>query len=284
MDLRVLFEVTRQRLLKLCENPREECELIIEAVSGHKAVKEFTHPNEAIERAELDRIDAIIEGRMRGVPLAHLLGFKDFYNHRFMVSPSVLIPRPESELIVELALKGLSKEKGSPAIADLGTGSGCIGLSLLAEHPSARLTAIDISKEALEVARANAEGLGVEERVHFVNSDVEEWGKTCEVSFDLVVANPPYIAEGDPDVDEAVKAYEPHLALFSGHDGLEAIRSWSSVTANVLKDKGLTLFEFGYAQATDVVKIFDAMGKFEEIRVEEDYSHYDRILIARRKA
>lgn len=169
-----------------------------------------------VDAASLAEVETWKQERLKGVPLAYLSGHKAFYKSDFFVQPGVLVPRPETEFVVEVALQ---RAGSSARIADLGCGSGCIGLSLLREIPDAKLVAVDSSKIAIEVTLQNARQLKLENRVEAVESSVEKWNSPQ--LFDLVVANPPYIAEGDERVQASVHAHEPHSALYSFDNGLE---------------------------------------------------------------
>lgn len=217
--------------------------------------------------------------RLKGMPLAYLTGRKAFFKSEFIVRPGVLVPRPETELVVETALLRLS---GARYIADFGCGSGCIGLSLLQEWSQAKLLAIDQSKVATEVTRENALKLHLLERVEFVNKSVEEWDRQDgPVGFDLVVANPPYIAVGDPRVQKSVHDFEPHEALYASDEGLAAIREWLRVAFVHLRPGGLCVMEIGSGQSKQVQAIMTELG-FQEIQVTKDLNQIERVISALR--
>ncbi len=212
--------------------------------------------------------------RARGEPLAYIVGFKDFFKSRFRVSPAVLIPRSDTETLVEEALRLTA----SPArIADLGTGSGCIGLSLMKEWPLCHLTAIDISPEALAVAKENAYNLGLSERVQFVCGDVEL--QTLSTPFDMIVSNPPYIATNDTRLEESVKLYEPSTALYAEDNGLYFYKKWTAWARKNLKAGGWLLYEIGEGQAADVQSICLQNG-FKNIKIINDLAAKQRVIAA----
>ncbi|MGE3680435.1 MAG: peptide chain release factor N(5)-glutamine methyltransferase [Bdellovibrionales bacterium] len=217
------------------------------------------------------------EERRRGVPLAYLTGRKGFYKHEFVVGPGVLVPRPESELVVEEALRRASDPLN---LADLGAGSGCIGLSLLGEWPQARLTAIDLSPDACRTVETNGRRLNLLERVKIVNLDVESY--VPDQQFHVIVANPPYLPLGDPRVDPAVHAFEPHLALYAGEDGLEAVRAWSEWSLKHLASQGLFVCEFGSGQRRQVEQIIKDNG-FADLEVVTDLGGHERVISARKE-
>ncbi len=233
------------------------------------------HEDRELTQEEEDRIRHWVSARLNGEPLAYLSGRKGFYKYEFLVEPGVLVPRPETELVVEQALK-LCKPSH---IADFGCGSGCIGLSLVSEYPGAELWSIDSSPKAIEVTLKNAEKLAVAERAQVVLSDVESW--TAPEPMDLIVANPPYIAEGDPQVEAHVHAHEPHEALYSGPDGLAALRSWTAHARRNLQSNGIFVSEFGAGQSAQVREIMFKAG-FQDIQIVRDIAGHDRVISGRK--
>lgn len=216
------------------------------------------------------------EQRAKGVPLAYLTGVKGFYKFEFLVKPGVLVPRPETELAVEEALE---RTKGIKvhAIADLGCGSGCLGISVLSELRDAELFAIDASLIACETTLRNAQSLQAEELVTVIHRRVEDWSPAKPLQ--LIVANPPYIAEGDANVERAVHEHEPHEALYSGADGLEAIRSWSAWASRGLSAGGVFVCEIGAGQSGVVGDIISQLD-FKEIRTRKDLAGIERVVSA----
>lgn len=208
------------------------------------------------------------------MPLAYLAGKKGFYKHEFLVERGVLIPRPETELVVEVALQR-ANEKTVRNLADFGCGSGCIGLSLLRELPEATLWSIDSSVKACGLTAKNAVNLGVDERVFVHNKNVSDWKP--KQALDLIVANPPYIAIGDVRVQSHVHQYEPHDALYSGVDGLDAVREWTGKAFAWLNKAGIFVSEIGAGQSTRVVEIMKDAG-FEQIEVARDLAGIERVI------
>jgi len=221
------------------------------------------------------------ERRATGYPLAYLSGKKGFYKHTFLVEPGVLVPRPETELLVEHILN-LVQKASAPIrhFADLGCGTGCIGLSLLKEWVQATLFALDISALATEVTKKNAVALGLETRVQVVQSAVASWQSPYEL--DLVVANPPYIAEGDLRVQAGVHLHEPHSALYSGADGLTAIKDWVDWSERNLRDGGVLVLEIGSGQSPQVQAILKERN-FESIQSVLDLAGHDRVVSASKR-
>lgn len=217
--------------------------------------------------------------REQGEPLAYILGERGFYKNVFFVGPGVLIPRPETEFVVEEALK-LFPAHGPKYFAEFGFGSGCIGLSLLKEWSNADLIAIEKSTEAFYWAEKNTQKLQLENRVELLNEDVLM--ATLEKKFSLVVSNPPYIAQGDENVEPHVQKFEPHAALYSGVSGLECLATWSRKAWEILEEKGYLIFEFGSGQTADVCRIIEEE-KFKLLKVIKDYAGHDRVVVAQKK-
>jgi release factor glutamine methyltransferase len=206
--------------------------------------------------------------RLQGRPIAHITGRREFWSREFQVTPEVLIPRPETELLVELALARIQPEQ-TARIADLGTGSGAVAITLALERPKASVTALDLSPAALRIAEANAARLGAG-NVRFVESDWFAALPAAE-SFDLIVSNPPYIAESDPHLGLGDVRFEPPMALASGPDGLDAIRHIVGQALARLNPGGWLLFEHGYDQsaaAQGLLKAagFQAVGSFADLQ------------------
>lgn len=270
-----LFELEQEIVTVLkasgFENAGFECRQILNGVFGGN---NFRSENEELTGEILERARRWSLERAKGVPLAYLTGKRGFYKSDFFVEIGVLIPRPESELIVETAIARSANVK---SIADLGCGSGCLGLSLLLELPAAKLYAVDISPIAGRVTQRNAIALALHDRMEMVSQSVESY--IPKIKFDLVVANPPYIALGDANVQASVHRYEPHEALYSGPDGLEAIRAWSQWSSRNLVIGGVFVCEIGAGQsrwAQDIIGKLD----FEKILVGKDLAGTLRVISA----
>lgn len=281
------IELLRARKI---ENPRLDAEILVSAALGWERQDLYTNSFQAIEKNEMGKCIDWLERRQAGEPVAYILGRKGFYKHDFIVSPDVLIPRPETELVVEEALDWIHSQEDlqQPKIVDLGAGSGCIGLSLLSEIPKARLLAVDISLSALEILRENSQQLNVSNRTCVWDGDAstidaqlvsENLGGLA----DVVVANPPYVSTDDPDLDENVKKFEPSEALFAGPDGLESIRTWAMATQTFLRPGGICVFEIGSQQGRAASEFFKTLPRFEDVSVLKDLSGHDRVVRARRR-
>lgn len=226
--------------------------------------------NDPLPQSVLYGMDRVIAVRSLHQPVSHITGKRGFWNHEFMVNSDVLDPRPDTEAVVAAAL-----EQPFDTVLDLGTGSGAIILSLLAERPQAMGVATDISAKALDVARRNAGRIGVADRVQFRESD---WFEAVDGRFDLIVSNPPYISAPEMEsLAPEVRDWEPHLALTPGGDGLLAYRRLAAGLRAHLAPNGRAFFEIGYRQAADVKDIFTSAG-FTGPEVLPDMSGHDRVV------
>lgn len=235
----------------------------------------FAHGDDIIEADALGRFETLLARRALGEPVAYLTGRRAFWSFDLMVSADTLIPRPETELLVELALERLPVGSES-RVADLGTGSGAIALALAYERPQAQVIAVDVSAGALDIARANARELGLR-NLEFRQGD---WLQPLAGErFDLIVGNPPYIADADPHLDAL--RYEPAPALSSGADGLDAIRIIASNAPAHLHRGGWLLLEHGWDQGDAVRPLLQAAG-FDSVETCRDLEHRDRVTLGRR--
>jgi release factor glutamine methyltransferase len=237
--------MTLEQVIVSSALPRLEAQALASHALGISRLQVITDGQRELAPAEAARVDALLARRRQGEPLAYVLGRREFFSLEFLVSPAVLIPRPESELLVEFALERI--EPGVPyRVLDLGTGSGCIAISIARHRPLAAITAADSSEDALAVARANAK-LHAAPNVEVVRSD---WFAAFGGRrFDVIVANPPYIAAGDPHLAEGDLRFEPRSALVAGADGLACIRSIAACAPRYLAGGGWLAFEHGHDQA-----------------------------------
>jgi release factor glutamine methyltransferase len=213
----------------------------------------ISHAEDLIDGGELERFEEAVARRAVGEPTQYITGTQDFFGRSFRVTPDVLIPRPETELLVEAALKLMA---AGASVCDVGTGSGCIAITLLAERADARAVAIDVSEAALEVARQNARDHGVEERVEFVLSDC--FVRLDPSPFDLIVSNPPYVSEAMlPGLQREVRDYEPRVALSPGADGLKVVRRLLAEAPEFLRNGGYLMMEIGFDQGEIVQQMVD---------------------------
>lgn len=236
-------------------------------VPRYRLLAELARPLTPEEQA---RFEAALAQRVARRPMAQIRGWRHFWKHRFRVTPDVLDPRPETETLVAEALTGPFS-----TLLDLGTGSGCILVSLLAERPQAQGTGVDLSPLALSVARENAAIAGVEGRVTFLVSD---WFASVTGHFDLIVSNPPYITAAEmAELQPEVRDWEPHLALTPGGDGLDAYRAIAAGAGGHLVSKGRILLEIGFAQGQAVAALLTAAG-FAGVQILPDRDGRDRVV------
>lgn len=275
-----LEQIHRELIAKLheadFEDPAFEARALEQAALGWSMAQLITRTSDNLTAEQIAKIRKWSEERARGLPLAYLSGVRGFYKETFFVEPGVLVPRPETELVVEVALK-----LSAPArMADYGCGTGCIGLSLLGEFKKAVLWSIDSSPQAIALTLKNAEKLGLADRTQAILSPAEVW--TAPSLLDLIVANPPYITEGDSNVEKHVHTYEPHAALYSGPDGLVALRAWTKQAFKNLRSGGVFVSEIGASQSQRVQEIMLQAG-FSEVAVDRDLAGHDRVVSGHKK-
>jgi len=235
----------------------------------------FAHPERLLSDAEEAAYQALLQRRLKGEPVAYILGTREFFGLIFGVTPATLIPRPDTELLVELALQRISHPK--MRVLDMGTGSGAIALAIAHQRLDAEVWACDASAAALAVARGNAQRLGIA-NAHFIESD---WFAALRGQrFDLIVSNPPYIAAGDKHLSQGDVRFEPLTALASGADGLNDIRRIVGQAGAHLEKNGWLLLEHGYDQAAQVRELLQASG-FTAIFSAKDLSGIERCSVGR---
>lgn len=254
--------------------PRLDAELLLAMVAGRPRSAVLGFPEATVSVAASERFYSLIRERRGGVPLAYLTGYKEFYSLKLSVTRATLVPRPETELLVDLALARLTHDSVAKVL-DLGTGCGAIALAVKRERPGVQVTAVDSSRSALRVARSNAARLALD--VRWLHS---RWFDALKgEQYDLIVANPPYVASSDPHLAEALR-HEPRNALDGGADGLNAIRKILAGAQAHLEPRGYLMIEHGYDQGAAVA----ALARDHEFhcpRVEQDLSGQDRVLVAR---
>ena len=251
---------------------RIEVQCLLQAVLQVNRAWLLTHPEQLLDANQHARYMALLERRLNGEPIAYLLGEREFFGLVFKVTPATLIPRPETELLVELALQHIPQQ-GACRVLDLGTGSGAIALSIAHARPDAEVVAVDASAAALEVARFNMQHLNLG-NVRLLHSD---WfGALQGERFDVIVSNPPYIAADDAHLGQGDVRFEPPSALISGAHGLDDIRRICAQARAHLRPEGWLLFEHGYDQAVQVRALLQQYG-FGEIFSARDLSGIERV-------
>jgi release factor glutamine methyltransferase len=264
------------------DSPALDARLLIENALGLDHTALATQATRALTDTERDAIAALAARRLQGEPVARILGEKEFWGLPFALSHATLVPRPDTETIVETALDAIGKERRNEAlrIADLGTGTGAILLALLHECPNAMGLGTDIDPNAIETAQRNAQALGLASRARFRLAD---FAHDLGESFDLVVSNPPYIPTRDIEtLAREVRDYDPIRALDGGADGLDAYRMIALKAPKLLSEGGLLVVEIGIGQADDVATIFTTEGGLDVVAIRPDLGGVPRALSARR--
>jgi len=278
MQLRDAIHNAEQRLeAARVGSPRMNAELLAMFVLGCDRVYLYAHSERPLTRNEIASYDDALSERARGVPAQYITGHQEFWGLDVIVSPAVLIPRPETEHVIETMLE-LARDRPANNVVDVGTGSGCIALALAKEFPQARIHATEISVEALEIARANAARHQLEDRIQFHETDLLAGME--EGAFDYVISNPPYIGDWEVDSVEAqVRRFEPRLALFAGPSGLEMFARLIPEAHNALQPGGWLIMEIGHRSRERVCEL---LKDWEEIRIANDLQGIARVVAARR--
>jgi release factor glutamine methyltransferase len=283
--IHALVIAARERLIRAGIPPDQagiDAEVLIRHVLGWDRATYLASRHEPLPSTASFPFEAALAERERRVPVAYITGHREFWGLDFDVSPAVLIPRPESELIVEAALTFLSDAEARLRIADIGTGSGCLAVSLAYERPHATLLATDVSEDALAIARRNAERHGVSGRIRFARTS---FLTDIQGPFDLIVANPPYVPRShQATLSPDVRDHEPAVALFGrGEDGLDDVRELLEQSATRLAPSGRVMMEFGYGQG-DAVRAGAERAGLDIVDILRDLQGYERTLIAARRS
>jgi len=294
-----LKEALREAIALLEDNrvgsPRMNAEVLLMFVIGGDRAYLYAHPERELTADEQSRYEEALEQRAGGIPAQYIIGHQEFWGLDFVVAPGVLIPRPETEHLVEAVLEICRAQPrpdnlwasrsqnqartGHPQvrIVDVGTGSGCVALALAHDLPKAEISATEISEAALEIARANAVRLGLERRVTFHHTDLLDG---VEGPFDVVASNPPYVGESEYDkVQLEVRKFEPRCAVFAGADGMDVIRHLAPQARKVLRPGGTLALEIGYSQEAAVREV---LRDWDDVRSVPDLQGIPRVVVARK--
>jgi release factor glutamine methyltransferase len=252
----------------------------------------YSHSQDALESADADKYFALIARRSAGEPTQYIIGKQEFWGLEFEVTPAVLIPRPETEHVIEVAIEriGAARRGSELRVADVGTGSGCIAVALATEFPNAEISATDISSDALEVAKRNASRHGVAARIWFIETDLLAGvsyaplaTSRSPLSFDLIASNPPYIARNEAStLQREVRDHEPHIALFGGDSGVEIYARLIEQAESLLAPGGTLLIELGYGAAERVREMVEARAAWNHVSITNDLAGIPRVLAATR--
>ena len=257
------------------ESAHLDSQLILSKILRKKREDILINLNKIINKEVVKKFNYLLSKRLKNEPIAYILGSKEFWKHKFFVNRSVLIPRPETEHLVEEILKIIKKNE-SKKILEIGTGSGCIIISLSIERPKCHVTALDVSSNALNVAKTNAKMHHLENKIKFINIDID---KLQSYKYDLIVTNPPYINLSDlKRLDDDIKLYEPKLALYGGSDGYREIKKIISKSSKLLKYNGKLVMEIGDKQKMLTILELEKNGFFIN-KICKDLSGKCRVLI-----
>lgn len=263
------------------ESPRLDAEVLLAQVLGWERVKLYTHFEEEVEERDRAAFRDLVRRRAEGMPVAYLVGRKEFYSLPLTVTPAVLIPRPDSEFVV-VEFLAVTKTIEAPRAVDVGTGSGCLALACAQQKKQARIIATDISEDALLVARVNAQAHGLTDRVEFRHGRGLEPVRE-EGPFDVIISNPPYIpTRVIPTLEPGVRLYEPHLALDGGEDGLRVVAPLIKQAIALLKPGGHLILEIGSDQEEPVRTLIEALPELKLAPTVRDHANHPRVIRATR--
>ena len=276
-DIGGLVRQLTERLGAVSDSPRLDAELLVGRAIDMPRAYLIAHAEDVPDDDALARLEASVERRLAGEPMAYITGTREFWSMELVVSPATLVPRPETELVVEHALRQMPR-RSSWRVLDLGTGSGAIALAIARERPQADVVGVDISADAIAVAEINAREL----KVANVRFEIGDWtAPVADEIFDLVVANPPYVRDDDEALTRL--ASEPRAALAAGRDGLDALRIIAATCGGVIADDGLLVLEHGAEQEHEVADLLAAHG-WRDVSCHRDYAGLARVSTARAPA
>ena len=275
LSIKETLLAAKKVLLEVTDSPTLDAELLLAHCLGKNRTYLHTWPESELNKDTLDCFEALIKKRLTDYPVAYLLGRKPFWTLDLLVTPDVLIPRPETELLVEVALEKIESIK-KPKILDLGTGSGAIALALATERPDATIIASDYSEKALDIAKENANRHELEKQLTFIQSDWFSHIKTSD--FDLIVSNPPYISPNDPHLLESIR-HEPLSALVAENSGMKDIEVITTKSPHFLRNEGWLIIEHGYDQSEATFESFEA-NRFSHIQHRKDLNGNSRLSYA----
>ena len=277
MNYKEILEIGSKNLkINKIKNSNLESELILSKVLDKTREQILVNFANFINKKQINKFKEYLYRRKKKEPIAYILGHKHFWKYKFLVNNSVLIPRPDTEVIIEESLKLLKPDK-SNKILDIGTGSGCIVISILKERPKCRATALDISKKAIKVAKTNAKLHHLENKIDFINIDIDKYRSN---KYDLIISNPPYIKNVSLSrLDDDIKFHEPKLALSGGFDGFSEIKKVVLKSKILLKNNGKLIIEIGDEQKNQTIIILKKNG-FYINKVSKDLSSRDRCIVS----
>jgi len=260
-------------------SPQAEVEIILEYILDVDRLNVYLHGAELVDEKILEKFDRIIEKRRTRYPLQYILGEVWFYGRKFLVSPEVMVPTPETEILCDLAVNYLKNEGiKEPRVLDIGTGSGIIAVTVAAELTKSKITAVDISDKALEIARKNAGKNKVNKRIDFVVSDCFGSIKN-DMKYDIILSNPPYISDEEYETLPPEVLADPKISLVSGREGLDFIKKMLAQAPDYLNNKGKFMFEIGYNQADKMAELTESDNRYKSLTIIKDLNDIDRVVI-----
>jgi release factor glutamine methyltransferase len=268
------------------QNARLDAEVLLSHILERDRAWLITHNNDNLDNENYRLFEDAINRRSRREPLQYIIGRQEFWGLDFIVTPDVLIPRPETELLVETAVEIVKGSSARATIADLCTGSGCVAISLAKEIGDARIFATDMSMQALAVARENARTHGVSDRIRFIAGNLYQPLEKFDLRdrVDVITANPPYIRSGDlPMLQAEVKDYEPEIALIAGLEGTEIQKKIIDNALAFLKKQGALIMEMGLGQVETLKRMADEAGAYNKTEILKDLAGIDRVIVVRKK-
>ena len=283
---KLLNWVTEYLKTKGIDSPRLSAEWLLCYVLGVKRIELYTQFNKVVGPEQLSRLHELVKRAGAHEPIAYIIGKKEFYSLEFEITKDCLIPRPETELLVERAIEFLRTRNGEQFICDLCTGSGCVAVAIARNFANCRIVATDISDAALAVAEKNVAKHGLMNRIKLLQGNLFEpdIAGLGPAKFDLIVSNPPYVSEHEyENLAPNIKDYEPKSALTAGKEGLDIIKRIIADTNQHLKPVGILMLEIGNEQGNAVRNLLETAGYFDAVKIEKDYSNLDRLVIATAK-
>ena len=283
---KLLNWVTEYLTGKHIDSPRLAAELLLSYVLEMKRIELYMYFDKPVEKEQLNLLHDLVKRAGQDEPIAYLTGKTEFYSIELNITPDCLIPRPETELLVERAIEFLRKRSGRQSVLDLCTGCGCIAVAIAKNFADADIIATDISDAALKIASENIEKHRLKDRIKLFCGDLFDpiVPGLDAAKFDLIVCNPPYVSASEFEkLDKNVKDYEPRLALFAGVDGLDIYRRIIEKVGAFLKPDAALMLEIGYSQGQAVKELLEQTGCFAKITIEKDFHNNDRIAIAKKQ-
>jgi release factor glutamine methyltransferase len=280
---KLLTWITEYLTQKDVDSPRLSAELLLSHVLGLRRIELYTQFDKPVEQEKLDELRGLVQRAGRHEPVAYLVGRTEFYSIEFEVTGDCLIPRPETELLVQRSIEFLRKRTGPHYVCDLCTGCGAIAVAIAKNVAEAKVVATDISESALAVAARNVEKHHLADRIELRHGDLFDPLVPKLDGFDLVASNPPYVGTAEYEaLDKNVRDFEPRIALYAGEGGLDVYRRIVEKVGQFLKPDGILLLEIGYKQGPAIRELLEKTAAFVQISIEKDFQKHDRIVVATR--